>query len=67
MKMTTATTFEVSDVVRAVQPLPEVPYKQAVEALLTKGNPDREDEWDDEEEVDDLSDDRPEPAPPRPV
>ena len=30
MKTTTATTFEVSDVVRAVQPLPEVPYKQAL-------------------------------------
>ena len=64
MKMTTATTFEVSDVVRAVQPLPEVPYKQAVDALLTKGNRDREDEWDDE---DGFLDDRPDPAPPRPV
>src|SRR5262249_20473789 len=35
MKTTTVTTFEVSDIVRANQPLPEVPYKQAVEALLT--------------------------------
>lgn len=66
MKTTTTTTFEVSDVVRAVRPLSEVPYKQAVEALLTKGSPDWEDEWDDEDE-DDLIDERPEPTPPRPV
>ncbi|MDB5350128.1 MAG: hypothetical protein JWN86_1375 [Planctomycetota bacterium] len=39
MKTTTATTFEVSDVVRAKSPLPEVSYKQAVEALLTRGVP----------------------------
>jgi hypothetical protein len=35
MNAATTTTFEVSDVVRATSPLPEVPYKQAVEALLT--------------------------------
>ncbi|MHC5537141.1 DUF4419 domain-containing protein [Singulisphaera rosea] len=35
MDVATATTFEVSEVVRAVAPLPEVPYKQAVESLLT--------------------------------
>ena len=49
MKTATVTTFEVSDVERATSPLPEVPYKQAVEALLTKGSPAWEDEWDDEE------------------
>ncbi len=55
MRITTTTTFEVSGVMRAVQPLPEVPYKQAVEALLTEGNPDWEDEWESDE--DDLIDD----------
>src|SRR4051812_27170077 len=39
MKTTTTATFEVSDVVRAKEPLPEVSYKQAVEALLTRGVP----------------------------
>jgi hypothetical protein len=38
----TVTTFEVSDVVRANHPLPEVPYKQAVEALLTTDLPEDE-------------------------
>jgi hypothetical protein len=37
----TTTTFEVSEVRRATTPLPEVPYTQAVEALLTKGFPER--------------------------
>src|SRR5262249_6416622 len=37
MSTATASTFEVSDVERATRPLPEVPYKQAVEALLTTG------------------------------
>ena len=58
MKTTTATTFKVSDVVRAVQPLPEVPYKQAVETLLTRGDPDWKDEWDGDEDEDDLIDER---------
>jgi hypothetical protein len=31
------TSFDVSDVKRATEPLPEVPYKEAVEALLTTG------------------------------
>jgi hypothetical protein len=35
MRSDTTTTFEVSKVRRATMPLPEVPYKQAVEALLT--------------------------------
>src|SRR6516165_10769781 len=68
MKTATVTTFEVSDVERATSPLPEVPYKQAVEALLTRGSPDWEAGWDDDaDEEDDFIDDRPEPAPPRPV
>jgi hypothetical protein len=37
MNAVTATTFEVSDVVRAGRPLPEAPYKQAVGAMLTPG------------------------------
>lgn len=41
MDIATAATFEVSDVVRAVRPLPEVPYQQAVECLLTPAEP----EW----------------------
>jgi hypothetical protein len=63
--MTMTTTFEVSDVMQAVHSLPEVPYKQAVEALLTTGFPDWEDEWRDDE--DDLIDDGPKPTLPRPV
>jgi hypothetical protein len=39
MKSATTNTFEVSRVVRAVAPLAEVSYKQAVEALLTTGRP----------------------------
>jgi hypothetical protein len=39
MNTATTTTFEVSDVKRATEPLPEVPYKEAVEALLTTGIP----------------------------
>jgi hypothetical protein len=42
MKTAMVTTFEVSKVVRATSPLPEVPYKQAVEALLTPGLPEHE-------------------------
>lgn len=42
MKTATVTTFEVSDVERATSPLPEVPYNQAVEALLTTGVPEEE-------------------------
>jgi hypothetical protein len=64
MKTATVTTFEVSDVERTNQALPEVPYKQAVEALLTESSPDWEGDWDDED--DDLGG-RPEVAPPRPV
>lgn len=67
MKTATVTTFEVSDVVRATNPLPEVPYKQAVEALLTMGSPDRNDGWDDDEDDEDFIDDHPEPAPPHPL
>ncbi len=37
MNTATTTTFDVSDVKRAAEPLPEVPYKEAVEALLTTG------------------------------
>ena len=37
MSTTATTTFEVSNVKLATEPLPEVPYKQAVEALLTTG------------------------------
>ena len=49
MKTTTTTTFEVSDVKLATEPLPEVHYKEAIEALLTKGGiNDDEDEWEDE-------------------
>ncbi|AMV40207.1 hypothetical protein VT85_22435 [Planctomyces sp. SH-PL62] len=59
------TTFDVTDVVRATRPLAEVPYKKAVEALLTKGRPDWEDDWEDDE--DEFPDDRPDPGPPRPV
>jgi len=39
MSTATTTTFEVSNVKRATQPLPEVPYKEAVEALLTSNKP----------------------------
>jgi hypothetical protein len=67
MKSTTVTTFEVSDVERATSPFPEVPYKQAIEALLTRGSRDWDDEWDDDEGEDDLTDDRPGPKRPRPV
>lgn len=42
MKTAIATTFDVSDVVVAAQPLPEVSYKQAVEALLTIGVPEED-------------------------
>src|SRR4051812_47693115 len=63
----TAATFEVSDVVRAVDPLPEVPYKQAVEALLTKKVRER-DPWLDEYLVNKgRLIDRPETPAPRPV
>lgn len=40
MDIATAATFKVSDVVRAERPLPEVPFKQAVECLLTPAAPD---------------------------
>ena len=39
MSTATKTTFEVSNVKRATAPLPEVSYKEAVEALLTPGKP----------------------------
>src|SRR5271166_23338 len=39
MSTATTTTFEVSNVMGATEPLPEVHYKQAVEALLTTGIP----------------------------
>ena len=39
MNMIQATTFGVSEVERATEPLPEVPYKEAVEALLTRRSP----------------------------
>jgi len=42
MSTATTTTFEVSNVMRATGPLPEVHYKQAVEALLTTGIPSTE-------------------------
>ncbi len=42
MKTATVTTFKVSDVPAADQPLPEVAYKQAVEALLTVGLPEED-------------------------
>jgi hypothetical protein len=64
MNSTALTTFEVSDVVRADQPLPEVFYKQAIEALLTGGGPDWEGDWEDEE---DLGGERAELASFRPV
>ena len=35
MNTATMTTFEVSEVKRATEPLSEVPYKEAVEALIT--------------------------------
>jgi hypothetical protein len=37
MNTATMTTFEVSHVKRAAEPLPEVPYKEAVEALIAPG------------------------------
>src|ERR1700677_4474463 len=37
MSTATATTFEVSNVKPATEPLPEVSYKEALEALLTTG------------------------------
>jgi hypothetical protein len=37
MSTATTTTFDVSDVKRATEPLPEVPYKEAVEAQITPG------------------------------
>ena len=39
MSTATTTTFEVSKVERATEPLPEVSYKEAVEALLTSNKP----------------------------
>ncbi len=36
---TTTTTFEVSNVEPATEPLPEVPYKHAVEAQITPAKP----------------------------
>jgi len=39
MSTATTTTFEVSNVKRATEPLPKVSYKEAVEALLTTGTP----------------------------
>ena len=39
MSTATTTTFEVSNVTWATEPLPEVSYKEAVEALLTTGIP----------------------------
>ncbi|MGE3818136.1 MAG: DUF4419 domain-containing protein [Isosphaeraceae bacterium] len=42
MNDTVATTFEVSNVERATALLPEVPYKEAIEALLTPPISDRE-------------------------
>ena len=42
MDAATTTTFEVSGVWRATTPLPELPYKQAVEALLTIGFPEQD-------------------------
>ena len=38
MRRATTTTFSVSDVLPATTPLQEVPYKEAVEALLTAGS-----------------------------
>jgi hypothetical protein len=63
MRTDTMTTFEVSEVRRATTPLPEVPYKQAVEALLIEGNPGWEEEWEDDEDI--LIDDGPDSTPPR--
>ena len=37
----TTTTFEVSNVMRATEPLPEVPYKEAVEATHDRDSFDR--------------------------
>jgi len=37
MNTATTTTFDVSDVKRANEPLPEVPHKDAVEAQITPG------------------------------
>jgi hypothetical protein len=42
MKTATVATFQVSDVKRATTPLPEVSYKQAVEALVTTALPEHE-------------------------
>ena len=39
MSTATTTTFEISKVERATEPLPEVSYKEAVEALLTSNKP----------------------------
>jgi hypothetical protein len=38
MSTATTTTFDVSNVKRATEPLPEVPYKEAVEAQINPGN-----------------------------
>ncbi|MDB5349957.1 MAG: hypothetical protein JWN86_1204 [Planctomycetota bacterium] len=45
MDTTTAATFEVSDVVRAKEPVREVPYKQAIAALLAEGDMERDYGW----------------------
>jgi hypothetical protein len=42
MRTDTTTTFDVSEVRQATTPLPEVPYKQSIEALLTISIPDRD-------------------------
>jgi hypothetical protein len=39
MNAVTSTTMEVSNVSRAIEPLPEVSYKEAVEAQITPGKP----------------------------
>jgi hypothetical protein len=67
MDAATATTFEVSKVVRATSPLPEVPYKQAVEALLTTGLPEHDRRMIEDMAKRGFSIVMPEAPPPRPV
>src|SRR3954447_19513098 len=67
MGVVAVTTFEVSDVVRANRSLPEVPYQQAVEALLTTGFPEHHRRMIEEMARRGFSKAVPEAPPPRPV
>jgi hypothetical protein len=67
MNTVTTTTFDVSDVKRATEPLPEIPYKEAVEALLTVGISDFDRQMIDKFTKQGIPLAQPDPPPYRPV